>query len=45
MLPNRRRMVIGEPEVQTLWGRPIMLALLMVLLTGKWVWRRLIRLT
>jgi hypothetical protein len=45
LLPNRRKVVIGEPEVQTLWDRPIVLALLLVLLTGEWVGRRVIRLT
>lgn len=44
LLPNRELTVAGEPDIQTLWDRPIVLAVLIVLLTLEWVGRRLIRL-
>lgn len=43
-LPNRELVIAGEPEVATLWDRPIVLALLILLLTAEWVGRRLVHL-
>lgn len=44
LLPNRSIVIEGEPDVETLWDRPIVLAVLVLLLTGEWVGRRLLRL-
>lgn len=44
LLPNRELTVPGEPEVQPLWDRPVVLIVLVLLLTLEWVGRRLIRL-
>lgn len=44
LLPNRELTVRGEPEVQPLWDRPVVLIVLVLLLTLEWVGRRLIRL-
>ncbi len=44
VLPNRSVVVAGEPEVETLWDKPVVLAVLVLLLAGEWVGRRLMRL-
>lgn len=44
LLPNRSIVIEGEPDIETLWDRPIVLAALVLLLTGEWVGRRLIKL-
>ncbi|MFI4898740.1 MAG: hypothetical protein ACIARR_13065 [Phycisphaerales bacterium JB059] len=44
LLPNRELVITGPREEQTLWDRPIVLALLIVLLGAEWIGRRLIRL-
>ncbi len=44
LLPNRELVMTGPREVRPLWDRPIVLALLILLLTVEWVGRRLIRL-
>ncbi|HZW10755.1 MAG TPA: hypothetical protein VFF69_12700, partial [Phycisphaerales bacterium] len=44
LLPNRSIVIEGEPEVETLWDKPAVLALLVLLLTAEWVGRRLLRL-
>ena len=44
LLPNRELVIAGEPEVTTLWDRPVVLALLIVLLTLEWIGRRWIHL-
>ena len=45
LLPNRSRVSAGPREVATLWDRPWALALVVLLLAGEWVGRRLIRLS
>ncbi len=44
LLPQRRVVIAGTPDVRTLWDRPIVLALILALLALEWVGRRLIRL-
>jgi hypothetical protein len=44
LLPNRSIVIEGEPEVETLWDKPAILAILVLLLTGEWVGRRLMKL-
>ncbi|MBK7404596.1 MAG: hypothetical protein IPJ41_08155 [Phycisphaerales bacterium] len=44
LLPNRSIVIAGEPDVETLWDKPIVLAVLVLLLTGEWVGRRLLKL-
>jgi hypothetical protein len=43
-VPNRSVVVVGEPEVETLWDKPIVLAVLVVLFSVEWIGRRLLRL-
>ncbi|GJM19751.1 MAG: hypothetical protein DHS20C14_19640 [Phycisphaeraceae bacterium] len=43
-LPNRELVIVGEPETVTLWDRPFVLALLVLLLTAEWIGRRFIHL-
>lgn len=43
-LPNRAVTIAGEPEIRTLWDRPLVLVVLMVLLALEWVGRRVVRL-
>lgn len=45
LLPNRQVRVLGTPEVETLWDKPIALVLVMLLLTLEWAGRRLIKLS
>lgn len=44
LLPKRSIVIEGEPDIETLWDRPIVLAFLILLLTAEWVGRRLTRL-
>lgn len=44
LLPNRELTIAGDPEIQPLWDRPIVLVVLLVLCSLEWVGRRLIRL-
>lgn len=44
LLPNRQLKIAGEPDVETLWDKPAVLVLFMLLLTLEWVGRKLIRL-
>lgn len=44
-LPRFERVLEGEPEIRTLWDRPIALILLVLLLGFEWVGRRLISLS
>lgn len=43
-LPRRSVIVAGEPETVTLWDRPAVLVVLIVLLGAEWMVRRLVRL-
>ncbi|MEQ8769269.1 MAG: hypothetical protein RIB60_02045 [Phycisphaerales bacterium] len=44
-LPNRELVIRGDPEWATLWDRPVVLAVLVLLLTMEWIGRRLIHLS
>lgn len=44
LLPTRHLRLLGAPESESLWDRPVVLATLIVLLTLEWAGRRLIRL-
>ncbi len=44
LLPNRELRVLGTPKVETLWDKPLVWVLLMLLASVEWVGRRLIRL-
>lgn len=44
LLPNRQLRVLGTPEAETLWDKPVVWILLMTLLTLEWIGRRLIKL-
>lgn len=44
MLPKRELHIAGMPDVETLWDRPVVLALMLLLLVAEWVGRRVIRL-
>ena len=41
--PNRRVVIVGAPEEETLWDSPLALILFLSLMTAEWVGRRLIR--
>lgn len=43
-LPRREVVIAGQPQIEPLWDRPIVLVVLLVLLAMEWVGRRLIRL-
>jgi hypothetical protein len=45
LLPNRELRIVGTPEVETLWDKPAILFLLLLLLTLEWVGRRVIKLS
>jgi hypothetical protein len=45
LLPRRRMEIASEPDVETLWDKPIVLAILVLLLGVEWVGRRLARLS
>ncbi len=44
LLPNRQVKLLGTPEVETLWDKPLAWTALMVLLAVEWMGRRLIKL-
>lgn len=44
LLPSRDVIISGAPDVETLWDKPLALALLLILLTAEWIGRRLLRL-
>lgn len=43
LLPNRRLRLLGSPQSETLWDRPLVWVLIVCLVTAEWVGRRLIR--
>ncbi len=43
-LPRREVVIAGQPQLEPLWDRPIVLIVLLLLLASEWVGRRLIRL-
>ncbi len=43
-LPDRQIRLVGTPTVETLWDKPFVWVLLMVILCTEWIGRRLIRL-
>jgi hypothetical protein len=43
-LPRREVVIAGQPQLEPLWDRPIVLVVLLVLMAIEWVGRRLIRL-
>lgn len=44
MLPSRQIRIQGSPQVETLWDKPIVLALLVLLLAAEWIGRKVMRL-
>ena len=44
LLPNRTRITTLPPETTSMWDRPIVLVLLVLLLSCEWIGRRLLRL-
>lgn len=44
LLPNREIKILGNPDVETLWDKPIVLILFLLLAAAEWVGRRLARL-
>lgn len=44
LLPNREVRLLGTPDVETLWDKPVVWVLLMVLLAAEWAGRRLVKL-
>lgn len=44
LLPNREIKILGNPDVETLWDKPIVLILFLLLAAAEWVGRRLTRL-
>ncbi len=45
LLPNREVRLMGTPQVETLWDKPLALLGLMLLLVLEWIGRRLIKLS
>jgi hypothetical protein len=45
LLPNRELHLLGTPDVETLWDKPIVWTVLILLLIFEWVGRRLIKLS
>jgi len=45
LLPNRELHLLGTPDVETLWDKPIVWTVLLLLLICEWVGRRLIKLS
>jgi hypothetical protein len=45
LLPNRELRLLGTPDIETLWDKPVVWIFLMLLLTCEWVGRRLIKLS
>jgi hypothetical protein len=44
LLPKREVHIAGTPDIQALWDRPAVFALLLLLLAAEWIGRRLIKL-
>jgi len=44
LLPNREVKIAGEPELATLWDRPVVLVVILVMVGVEWLVRRLVRL-
>lgn len=44
ILPNREVRLLGTPDVETLWDKPFVLLLMLLLLGAEWIGRRLLRL-
>ncbi len=44
LLPNRTRTIASPARTASLWDRPVVLIVLVVLLSGEWLGRRLVRL-
>lgn len=44
LLPRREVRITGAPEVRSLWDRPVVLVVVLLLLTLEWVGRKVIRL-
>lgn len=44
-LPNRELRLLGAPDIETLWDKPLAWTLLISLLTIEWIGRRLIKLS
>lgn len=45
LLPNREVRLMGTPQVETLWDKPLALLALLLLLVLEWIGRRLIKLS
>lgn len=45
LLPNRQIRILGTPEIETLWDRPVVLALFVFLLAWEWFGRRWLQLS
>jgi hypothetical protein len=45
LLPNRELHLLGTPDIETLWDKPVVWVFLMLLLTLEWVGRRVIKLS
>jgi len=45
LLPNRQLRLLGAPDVETLWDKPIVWLVLMLLMAMEWMGRRLIKLS
>lgn len=44
LLPNRELKILGNPNIETLWDKPIVLILFLLLAAMEWIGRRLTRL-
>ncbi len=44
ILPHRELRILGTPDIETLWDKPIVFAVLLLLFASEWVGRRLIKL-
>lgn len=44
LLPNRMRTIVSAPRRASLWDRPVVLIVLVLLLTSEWIGRRMLRL-
>jgi len=45
LLPNREVRLQGTPDIETLWDKPVVWTLLMLLLTSEWIGRRVVKLS
>lgn len=44
LLPNREVKILGTPDVETLWDKPLVLVIFLLLIGIEWIGRRLIKL-